>query len=227
MIKPKDLCFNCKISDESKSDDSSQKLIETNGDHLKQSMEHVNNYVSPEVNKIIDNNATDTVVQKRNDYLIWWDYFMSVAYITSLRSKDPNTQVGACIVNEDNRIVSLGYNGMPNGCSDDDLPWNRVSTDPMQIKYLYVCHAEMNALSNKTSYDCKNCTIFVLLFPCNECAKLIIQAGIKRVVYLSDKYKSDTKFIASKKLLTMANVELIHYIPKQRKILIDFDSILD
>lgn len=150
---------------------------------------------------------------------------MSLAYITSMRSKDPNTQVGACIVNEDNRIVSLGYNGMPNGCSDDHFPWNRVSPDPMQVKYLYVCHAEMNALLNKTSYDCKNCTIFVLLFPCNECAKMLIQAGIKRVVFLSDKYGSELKFIASRRLLANAGVELVHYVPKQRSILIDFDSL--
>lgn len=166
-------------------------------------------------------------VQKRDDYLIWWDYFMSTAYIASLRSKDPNTQVGAVIVNDENRIISMGYNGMPNKCSDDDLPWNRTAPgdDALQLKYLYVVHAEMNALMNKTSYDCKHCTIFVLLFPCNECAKLIIQAGIVRVVYLSDKYHDQPKYQASRRLLSMAGVELVHYVPKQRQILIDFDKI--
>ncbi|XP_027196661.2 deoxycytidylate deaminase [Dermatophagoides pteronyssinus] len=164
---------------------------------------------------------------KRNDYLIWWDYFMSIAYIVSLRSKDPNTRVGACIVNDENRIVGLGYNGMPNNCSDDELPWFRTNDDPMQIKYLYVCHAEMNAILNKNSYDCKNCSIFVLLFPCNDCAKMIIQAGIKRIVYLSDRYSNDIKFKASRKLLVMAGIELIKYQPKQRQILIDFDRFID
>ena len=164
---------------------------------------------------------------KRTDYLVWWDYFMSISYIVSLRSKDPNTRVGACIVNDDNRIVGLGYNGMPNNCSDDQLPWDRTNVDPMQIKYLYVCHAEMNAILNKNSYDCKNCTIFVLLFPCNECAKMIIQAGIRRVVFMTDKYHDDIRFKASRKLLVMAGIELIQYTPKQRRIVIDFDKFLD
>lgn len=115
---------------------------------------------------------------------------------------------------------------MPNSCSDDELPWNRQPTeDPLESKYLYVVHAEMNALLNKTSYDCTGCSLFVLLFPCNECAKLIIQADIKRVVYLSDKHRDDVKFQASRKLLLMANVELIRYVPNKRRIVIDFDAI--
>ena len=164
---------------------------------------------------------------KREDYLIWWDYFMSVAVIASMRSKDPSTQVGACIVNSANRIVSTGYNGMPNGIDDDDLPWARSADNILDTKYPFVCHAEMNAIMNKTSYDLAGCTLFVVLFPCNECAKMIIQAGIVRVVYLSDKYSHDEKFIASRKLLNLAKVSLCQYTPKQKKIVIDFDSILD
>lgn len=175
-------------------------------------------------NELTPNETTKT--SKRTDYLIWWDYFMSLAYIASMRSKDPNTQVGACIVNEENRVVSLGYNGMPNGCSDDELPWARTASNPMDVKYLYVCHAEMNAILNKNSHDCKGCTIFVILFPCNECAKLIIQAGIRQVVYLKEKYSNDEKFMASKVLLQMAGVKIVQYTPKQRQILIDFDQIL-
>lgn len=172
-----------------------------------------------------ESTAANQQVTKRTDYLVWWDYFMSVAYITALRSKDPNTQVGACIVNEKNRIVSLGYNGMPNGCSDDDLPWSRTSTNPLETKYPFVCHAEMNAILNKTSFDLSGCTCFVLLFPCNECAKMIIQAGITRVVYISDKYNGDAKFKASRLLLEMAQVDLVQYTPKQKQVLVDFDKI--
>ncbi|KPM03419.1 deoxycytidylate deaminase-like protein [Sarcoptes scabiei] len=175
----------------------------------------------------LSNNETSLMVTKRKDYLCWWDYFMSMAYIASMRSKDPNTQVGACIVNEDNRIVGLGYNGMPNHCSDDDLPWNRVSKNPLNTKYLYVCHAEMNAILNKNSESCKNCSIFVIMFPCNECSKMIIQSGIKRVVYLCDKYPNDPKFQSSRFLLEMAGIEIIQYTPKQRKVVIDFNHFLD
>lgn len=169
----------------------------------------------------------NNVVGKRDDYLEWYDFFMSAAYCASLRSKDPSTQVGACIVNSKHRIVALGYNGMPNGISDDSLPWNRTSENGSQLdtKYPYVCHAEMNAILNKTTYDLNDCTIFVLLFPCNDCAKLIIQAGIKKVVYISDKYHDKFEYQASRKLLQMAGVELVQYIPKQKKIVIDFDKI--
>ena len=132
-------------------------------------------------------------------------------------------------MNKKNRLVSLGYNGMPNGCDDDKLPWNRdlnsVNMDPLQTKYAYVCHAEMNAILNKTSYDLNGCTCFVLLFPCNECAKMIIQAGIERVVYLSDKYRDDYRFEAARKLFTMAGVKMVQYTPKRKQILIDFDTI--
>ncbi|CAL8238491.1 unnamed protein product, partial [Lota lota] len=101
---------------------------------------------------------------------------MAVAVLVSQRSKDPNTKVGACIVSQDNKIVGTGYNGMPNGCGDDLLPWAREAEDRLDTKYPYVCHAELNAIMNKNSADVKNCTMYVTLFPCNECAKLIIQA---------------------------------------------------
>uniref|UniRef100_A0AAY4AA86 Deoxycytidylate deaminase n=1 Tax=Denticeps clupeoides TaxID=299321 RepID=A0AAY4AA86_9TELE len=115
--------------------------------------------------------------RKREDYLEWPEYFMAVAFLSAQRSKDPSSQVGACIVNLENKIVGIGYNGMPNGCSDDLLPWNRSAEDKLNTKYPYVCHAELNAIMNKNSADVKGCTMYVALFPCNECAKLIIQAG--------------------------------------------------
>ncbi|KAG7392201.1 hypothetical protein PHYBOEH_006455 [Phytophthora boehmeriae] len=124
--------------------------------------------------------ATLPTVTKRTDYLSWDDYFMSVAFLSAMRSKDPSTQVGACIVNPEKKIVGIGYNGFPNGCDDDDLPWARESAtnSPLDTKYPYVCHAEMNAILNKNSTDVKGCTIYVALFPCNECAKLIIQVFV-------------------------------------------------
>ena len=138
---------------------------------------------------------------------------MSIAFLSSMRSKDPNTQVGACIVNADKRIVGIGYNGFPRGCSDEELPWAREAENPLDTKYPYVCHAEMNAILNKNSADVKGCSIFVALFPCNECAKLIVQSGISEVVYLSDKYATTVPVIASRRLLEMAKVKLRHHIP--------------
>ena len=126
---------------------------------------------------------------KREEYLNWDEYFMGVAKLTAMRSKDPNTQVGACIVDNEKRILSVGYNGAPNGFDDDKFPWDR-SGIPLETKYLYVCHAEMNAITNfrGSRKDLKDSTIYVDLFPCNECAKQIIQSGIKHVIYLCDKY---------------------------------------
>ena len=125
--------------------------------------------------------------KKRENYLTWDEYFMSIAKLSSMRSKDPSTQVGACIVGLDNRILSIGYNGAPNGFSDDTFPWQREG-DMLNTKYAYVCHAEMNAILNYrgTRKELENSKIYVDLFPCNECAKLIVQAGIKEVVYLSE-----------------------------------------
>ncbi|XP_034080409.1 deoxycytidylate deaminase isoform X5 [Gymnodraco acuticeps] len=119
--------------------------------------------------------------RKREDYLEWPEYFMAVAFLSAQRSKDPSSQVGACIVNQENKIVGIGYNGMPNGCDDDLLPWSRSADDRLNTKYPYginkVCHAELNAIMNKNSADVKGCSMYVALFPCNECAKLIIQSG--------------------------------------------------
>ncbi|KAL5012680.1 hypothetical protein ScPMuIL_011231 [Solemya velum] len=144
--------------------------------------------------------------RKRDEYLEWPDYFMAIAFLSAQRSKDPRTQVGACIVNDENKIVGIGYNGMPIGCNDDVMPWGR-NTDSYQSKQLYVCHAELNAVLNKNSSDVKNCTIYVALFPCNECAKVIIQSGIKYVVYYSDKYHDKVEFAASRRMFDLANIQ--------------------
>ena len=144
----------------------------------------------------------------RKDYLSWDEYFMAVAKLSAMRSKDPHTQVGACIVSNDNRILSIGYNGAPNGFNDEKFLWGR-EVNPLETKYLYVVHAERNAILNYrgSRKDLENSKIYVDLFPCNECAKEIIQAGIKEVVYLSDKYADTDETIASKKLLDSCNVQ--------------------
>jgi len=144
---------------------------------------------------------------KREDYISWDEYFMSVAALSAMRSKDPNTQVGACIVNKDRKIVGTGYNGFPIGCSDDDLPWDRTG-DTLNTKYPYVCHAELNAILNSISRDLSGCTLYVVLFPCNECAKAIIQSGIRKVVYKEDKYADSDSVRASKRMLEAAGVTL-------------------
>ncbi|XP_068176956.1 deoxycytidylate deaminase isoform X1 [Antennarius striatus] len=166
-----------------------------------------------------------STTRKREDYLEWPEYFMAVAFLSAQRSKDPNSQVGACIVNQENKIVGIGYNGMPNGCDDDLLPWSRSAEEWLDTKYPYVCHAELNAIMNKNSTDVKGCTIYVALFPCNECAKLIIQAGINEVVYLSDKYHDMLEMVSSRRLLNMAGIQCRQFKPKRNEILIDFNSI--
>ncbi|MBQ5443831.1 MAG: dCMP deaminase family protein [Erysipelotrichaceae bacterium] len=136
----------------------------------------------------------------------WEEYFMGLAHLSALRSKDPNTQVGACIIDKENKVVSIGYNGMPRGCDDQDFPWQREG-DFLNTKYAYVVHAELNAILNSPR-PVKGCTLYVSLFPCNECAKAIIQSGIKKVVYESDKYDGTEGNVASKKMLKEAGVEL-------------------
>lgn len=143
---------------------------------------------------------------KRSDYISWDEYFMGVASLSSRRSKDPNTQVGACIVNKDKKIVGTGYNGFPLGCSDDDLPWEREG-GTLDTKYAFVCHAELNAILNSISRDLTGCTLYVDLFPCNECAKAIIQSGIKTVIYRDDKYAATDGVKASKLMFDKAGVE--------------------
>ena len=156
---------------------------------------------------------------KRMDYLGWTDYFFTLAQVTAMRSKDPRTQVGACIVNEEKRVVGMGYNGFPDGCSDDELPWSPgPDKGDLDTKYMYVCHAEMNAIMNRNASTCKGCTIYVTLFPCNNCAKMIIQAGIKEVIYICDKNKKKNSVIASKRMLDMAGVKYTQHVPKEKVI---------
>lgn len=140
---------------------------------------------------------------KRTNYISWDEYFMGVALLAAQRSKDPNSQVGACIVSQDNIILSTGYNGFPNGCSDDEFPWEREGAD---TKYPYVVHAELNAILNSGGRSLKGAKLYVALFPCNECAKAIIQSGIRDVIYLSDKYADTDSVRASKRMLQSAGV---------------------
>ncbi|MFV0528302.1 MAG: deoxycytidylate deaminase [Lachnospiraceae bacterium] len=156
---------------------------------------------------------------KRTDYITWDEYFMGVAMLSGMRSKDPSSQVGACIVSEDNKILSMGYNGFPRGCSDDEFPWNRDAIG-MDSKYLYVTHSELNAILNYAGGSLEGAKIYVSLFPCNECAKAIIQAGIKTIIYDSDKYESTDSVMASKRMLNAAGVRYYHYNRTNREILI-------
>lgn len=149
---------------------------------------------------------------KRQDYLTWDEYFMGIAQLAAQRSKDNNTQVGACIVNDENKILSIGYNGMPTGCDDDIMPWER-SGDPLNTKYFYVCHAELNAILNYGGGSLKGARVYVTLFPCNECTKAIIQSGIKEIIYLSDKYANTDSTIASKRMFDLTGVKYRPYVP--------------
>ena len=146
--------------------------------------------------------------KKRVDYISWDEYFMGVADLSGRRSKDPNTQVGACIVSQDNKIMSMGYNGFPKGCSDDEFPWGREqeADDPYSTKYLYVTHSELNAILNYRGGSLEGAKLYVSLFPCNECAKAIIQCGIKEVIYISDKYADSVAVRASKRMFEAAGV---------------------
>ena len=156
---------------------------------------------------------------KREDYITWDEYFMGIALLSAERSKDPSTQVGACIVSENNKILSTGYNGMPIGCNDDEMPWEREAEKPNDTKYPFVCHAELNAILNSPSLlDNKNAKIYVALFPCNECAKAIIQSGIKEIIYACDKYAQTDAVIASKKMLDRAGVKYRKYESKGKKL---------
>ena len=157
---------------------------------------------------------------KRNDYISWDEYFMRVALLASKRSKDPNTQVGACIVDKNNVILSTGYNGFPYGCSDDEFPWDRDGDD---TKYKYVVHAELNAILNSRGKSLTGAKLYVDLFPCNECAKAIIQSGVGEVVYLYDKYAHTAETQASKRMLTAAGVKFKQLVTDKKKIELDFE----
>ncbi|MFH1372737.1 MAG: dCMP deaminase family protein [bacterium] len=155
---------------------------------------------------------------KRSDYISWEEYFMAIAQLSAQRSKDPYTQVGACIVNSQKRIIGIGYNGFPTGCSDDELPWTREG-DFLKTKYPYVCHAEMNAITNTSNKpDLDGATLYVSLFPCNECAKLIVQVGISEVVYLSDKHYDEEIFVAARRIFDMAGVGYRRLTPSHREL---------
>lgn len=157
---------------------------------------------------------------KRTDYISWDEYFMGIAYLSGMRSKDPNTQVGACIVSQDNKILSMGYNGFPCGCSDDEFPWNREG-DPLDNKYFYTTHSELNAILNYRGGSLEGSKLYVSLFPCNECAKALIQAGIKEVIYDSDKYSNAPSTIASRRMLDAAGIKYRRYEHSKRKIEIE------
>jgi len=157
-------------------------------------------------------------VTKREDYISWEEYFMAIAQLSARRSKDPSTQVGACIVNATKRIIGIGYNGFPTGCSDDELPWGREG-DFLDTKYPFVCHAEMNAITNAANKpDLDGATMYVSLFPCNECAKLIVQVGIRAVVFLSDKYHDEDIFVAARRIFDLALVEYRQMTPQHKDI---------
>lgn len=154
---------------------------------------------------------------KKTDYLKWDEYFMGIALLSAQRSKDPNTCVGACIVSSDNKILSVGYNGMPKGCSDDEFPWEREGST-LDTKYVYVCHAELNAILNYTGTNLKGAKVYTTLFPCNECTKALIQAGISEVIYYSDKYHDTDTDIAAKRMLKAAGVTHRKYTPNEKKV---------
>ena len=158
---------------------------------------------------------------KREGYISWDEYFMGVALLAAKRSKDPNTQVGACIVDSNNIILSTGYNGFPYGCSDDLYPWEREGED---TKYSYVVHAELNAILNARGKNLKGARLYVDLFPCNECAKAIIQSGISEIVYLYNKYADTPATIASRRMLTSAGVKLTQFEASVDTIVLDFKA---
>lgn len=154
-------------------------------------------------------------------HISWDEYFMGIALLSAFRSKDPNTKVGACVVNEDKIIVGVGYNGFPTGCDESVLSWDRDG-DFLNTKYAYVCHAELNAILNSAGRSLKGCTLYVDLFPCNECAKAIIQSGIKRIVFLSDKYSGTDSNVASKKMLDLVGIKYNQLKVERKSILLDY-----
>ena len=162
-------------------------------------------------------------MSKLSDYITWDEYFMGVALLSGRRSKDPGTQVGACIVSSQNKIVGAGYNGLPLGCRDEDFPWEKTG-EFLQTKYPYVCHAELNAILNNIGMDLTGCRIYTALFPCNECSKAIIQSGIREVIYLSDKYAGTDVSIASKRMLEAAAISWRKVVVNRTSIELSFDE---
>ena len=149
---------------------------------------------------------------KREDYISWDEYFMGIALLSARRSKDPSTQVGACIVSAENRILSVGYNGMPRNCDDDEYPWDREG-GALETKYMFVCHAELNAILNYSSANgtLKGSKVYTTLFPCNECAKALVQSGVGEIIYYSDKYSTTDSTLAAKRMFRSAGIKLTPY----------------
>lgn len=154
---------------------------------------------------------------KRTDYLSWDEYFMGIAELSAQRSKDPSTQVGACIVSQDNKILSVGYNGMPKSCSDDEFPWERQGGN-LDTKYFFVCHAELNAILNFRGGSLEGSKIYTTLFPCNECAKAIIQSGVSEIIYKSNKYADSDSVVASTLMFKTAGIKMTEYKMGDKKI---------
>ncbi|SCW62835.1 dCMP deaminase [Ruminococcaceae bacterium YRB3002] len=154
---------------------------------------------------------------KRDGYITWDEYFMGVAQLAARRSKDPSTQVGACIIDDNKHILSVGYNGMPMGCSDDEFPWDRDG-GVLDTKYAFVCHAELNAILNCKAADLRGTTVYVTLFPCNECTKAIIQKGVREIIYLDDKYHDTETAAAARRMLDAAGVKYTRYTPGNKDI---------
>jgi len=159
-------------------------------------------------------------MEKRQDYISWDEYFMGIAILSGMRSKDPSTQVGACIVSGDNKILSVGYNGFPKGCSDDEFPWNKEE-DPYNNKYFYTTHSELNAILNYRGGSLEGSKLYVTLFPCNECAKAVIQAGIRTVIYNCDKYADTPSTRASKRMMNAAGIRYYKYEQTRRNVSIE------
>lgn len=162
-------------------------------------------------------------MKKRTGYISWDEYFMGVALLSARRSKDPSTQVGACIVNDKNKIVGAGYNGLPTGCHDDEFPWDKKG-EFLDTKYPFVCHAELNAILNNIGMDLRGCKIYTALFPCNECTKAIIQSGISEVIYLSDKYEATDSARASRMMLEKAGVRCRKVVADIKSLTLSFDE---
>ncbi|PIS42940.1 MAG: cytidine deaminase [Candidatus Kerfeldbacteria bacterium CG08_land_8_20_14_0_20_40_16] len=148
-------------------------------------------------------------MSKRQNYISWDECFMRIAHVIAERSKDPNTQAGAVIANEQNVVVGLGYNGWPRGIDNDALPWRREG-NLYDTKYAYIVHAEENAIYNANAKT-RGCRIYSTLFPCNECAKTIIQNGITEVIYASDKYNDQEIWKASRRLFDLVGVKYRQY----------------
>ena len=160
-------------------------------------------------------------MNEREDFLSWDEYFMALAEICALRSKDPSTRVGACLVDENNKVIALGYNGMPIGCEDKKMPWGKDEKEYLNNKYPFVCHAELNAILNSKGKIFKTAVLYTTLFPCNECAKAIIQSGIEKIIYKENKYKDKDSFIAAKKMFDLSGVKYFKYNLKQKEIKIE------